>query len=237
MAPHVNVDASLHTMATFLHLLKHLPRTGWAARGLSTVESVASHSHGAAIWACWLAQRSNLKRSERIDQRDPIDQSDRGASAPTEGSPLQLEKVLKMALLHDLPEAVTGDLMPSQKESLFGPSKDAQREAIAAAEARFWETLLMPFAQKQGDTDKAIFEDWRSLWAEYREGETPEAKIVKQADALDCVMQAIVYQELHERSLSDFARLIEKAAGDDPQLKEELQAYWRQSLTPKDLPF
>ncbi len=45
------LDLLLETMT-----LKRMPRTGWAMRGVSHVESVAEHSLGVAVLALWLAQ-------------------------------------------------------------------------------------------------------------------------------------------------------------------------------------
>jgi uncharacterized membrane protein (UPF0127 family) len=66
------------------HRLKRTPRTGWALRGVADVESVADHSFGVAFTSLILA--------ELVDQ------------------PLNKAKLLTIALLHDLPESVIGDL-------------------------------------------------------------------------------------------------------------------------------
>lgn len=263
----------LQQMLQQLHQLKQLPRTGWAVRGIPVVETVGAHSYGVALWTLWLAQRQNLREPGSID----------------------VAKALSMALVHDLPESSTGDLMPIQKALLFGDDPRAQKEAIFQAERRYWRLLRTsqhdepsartptsapcqehaapchsstssPQSTQSGaghapgsDTGGAepasgtagvspvsdmggavsscdalraehakILALWEGSWASYREGDCPEAKIVKQADALDCVMQAIAYRSRYKTSLEAFARLLPKAAGGDPALLQELQRLWEE---------
>jgi 5'-deoxynucleotidase len=73
----------------FFHLagrLKDTPRAGWALRGISAPESVAEHSHRAALLALVLAPRA----------------------AP----PLDAARCVAMALVHDLAESLVGDITP-----------------------------------------------------------------------------------------------------------------------------
>jgi len=68
--------------------LKHLYRQGWLRRGVpkERCESVAEHSLGVAVLACWLAD----------------------AHYPD----LDICKVLRMALVHDFGEIYAGDIIP-----------------------------------------------------------------------------------------------------------------------------
>ena len=69
----------------FVGKLKELERTGWAMRGVKRPESVADHSFGTAILSMILAKDEGL----------------------------DVGKAAMMALVHDLPEAVVGDIVPS----------------------------------------------------------------------------------------------------------------------------
>lgn len=207
----LSLDASLHPLqriASQLHLLKQLPRTGWGIRGVHQVESVAAHSLGVNVWCLWLAARHEQQTSESVD---------RG-------------RLLSLATLHDLAEASMGDLVPQQKQILFGADPVQQKEGIRLAEERFWRALY-----DAKDTDalshftQTLVGEWMELWEEYRSAITLEARLVKQADALDCVMQAIVYQRTEGVSLDVFARLFEKAAPHDPELQEWLRQQWEAS--------
>src|SRR5574340_1404351 len=65
--------------------LKRVPRKGWKSKvGIEHPESVADHTYGTALMAMVFSDVHNL----------------------------DTEKILKMALLHDLAESVTGDFMP-----------------------------------------------------------------------------------------------------------------------------
>ena len=123
--------------------LKHLPRAGWIRAGIDAPESVGAHSWGVA----WLVM--NL--------------------CP-EG--LDTERALKLALVHDLPEVIVGDITPHD-----GITKATKRsmEQVAA------ETL---FSGRP---------DLETLWQEYEAGETAESKFVKECDALDMALQAVRY--------------------------------------------
>jgi putative hydrolase of HD superfamily len=92
--------------------LKWMPRTGWAMRGLTPVESVAEHGFGTALVALALA---GALAAEGLDE------------------PLDLEQVLVMALLHDLAEVRLTDL-PATARRLIPPEVKSQAEAAAMAD-------------------------------------------------------------------------------------------------------
>lgn len=190
-----------------LALLKQLPRTGWLHRGVPSPESVASHSYGVIFWTWWLIYRAEQ----------------RGVS------PLpDLQKALLLALLHDLPEAGTGDLVPRQRKLLFGEDKSTRDKAIRDAEDRFWDEAP-PITEQSTGLDKALsdfLQHTHTLWLTLQDKDTPEARIVKQADKLDCLLQALFYYEKGYPQAREFSRLIDQAAGDDQELRELLQQAW-----------
>jgi len=146
--------------------LKAVPRTGWLLRGVRGVESVADHSFGVAFIAMLLADLAEAR-----------------------GLELDVEKVLRMALLHDLTEARTGDLPATIKRYFDGPTLHAADEAIA-------DEMLTPLG--------AIGEAYLLLWREYEERRSLEARIVKAADKLDLLWQAREYEKGGARSLQEF---------------------------------
>lgn len=196
-------------LAEQLHLLKQLPRRGWEIRGVHSVESVAAHSLGVGIWCLWLADRYERQHSTSVD---------RGT-------------LLSLALLHDLAEASISDLIPLQKRLLFGDDPQAQAQGMFQAEERFWAMLkTTDLVDQLNQQTQTTMERWVVLWQEYREAKTIEARLVKQADMLDCVMQAMIYRRMEQIPLHDFSDLIEKAAPEDPELIACLQEMWQQSL-------
>lgn len=132
--------------------LKRVLRTGWVMRGVADAESVADHAFGVAFTALMLAELEET---------------------PVDGS-----KLLAIALLHDLPEAVLSDIPAPALRYLSSTAKaDAEREVLS--------TLLqrIPWRDK-----------WRAWWYEYEHQSSLEAKLVRDADQLDVLVQAYVYE-------------------------------------------
>ena len=91
---------------------------------------------------------------------------------------LDLARILSLCIVHDIPEVHVGDLTPHDDTST-----------------------------KAADELKAMTEmapEWVSLFEEYEQGQTPEAKFVKQLDKLDMALQAEKYQDEFGLSLSEF---------------------------------
>lgn len=121
--------------------LKSLPRSGWVQNSIQNPESVASHSWGMSILALKLC--------------------------PTG---LDLSKVLQLCIVHDLPEAVVGDITPHDGISKE-EKQNLERKAINDLEIEFVE-----------------------LWEEYEMQSSEEAKFVKRLDKLDMAIQSSIYK-------------------------------------------
>lgn len=93
------------------------------------------------------------------------------------------DKIMKMALVHDIPESRAGDV------------DYLSRQYVVRNEALGLEDML---------AETAIQEEFISLWHEYEKRECIEAKIVKDADNLD------VDFELEEEKVRGHARIGEK---------------------------
>jgi putative hydrolase of HD superfamily len=76
---------------------------------------------------------------------------------------------------------------------------------------------------------------WRALWDEFEEQQTPEARLVRDADRLDLLLQALVYERTTgNRTLDEFwrfappesfrheasRRLVQRLAASRPRLSE-----------------
>jgi len=156
--------------------LKRTVRTGWVDRGIPAeqAESVADHSFRVALLS-WLA------------------------SARTE---LDRDRILKLALIHDLAEAITGDLTPYDLADVVAPDDDARiaflnrrhlASADRAAAKRAAETTAI--AEMCRDLPKSLRAEIGSLWQELEERATPEARFVKQIDKLETYLQSLEYAE------------------------------------------
>lgn len=136
-----------------LQWTKELPRQGFLFFGFkkNEVDSVAAHTYTVTLLAYFLAEQ--LKK---------------------EGRNIDVEKVIKMGLLHDLGEAIIGDIGQSAKQ-FAGP------KIIHEVEERAINTLLEELDFK---------EELLRIAKEYNERKTLEAKLVKIADNLDGLAQA-----------------------------------------------
>jgi putative hydrolase of HD superfamily len=127
-------------------MLKRTPRSGWQFLGTGN-ETVAEHVFRTTMITFVLA-----------------------ADSPD----VDRDRALRMALLHDLPEARTGDLNYMNQKYVT-----ADEGAAAAAMARD-----LPFG-----------EEMERLLAEYRAQETPEARLVRDADQLEMLLELRDHQD------------------------------------------
>jgi putative hydrolase of HD superfamily len=170
--------------------LKRMPRTGWATRGVPHVESVAEHSFGVAFVA--LALVDILQASDNPDLE------------------LDLEKVLIMALLHDLAEVRLTDLPSSAARLIPGPVK-SQAEASAVTD------LLAPLP------DGGRF---RALWQEFEDCTSPEGRLVRDADKLEMMIQCLRYEQAGSRGLDEYWQATDRRQWYNP-LCADLYAHLR----------
>ena len=98
--------------------------------------------------------------------------------AATSAEAYDTNKCIQMALVHDLAEATVGDITPHCGVS----DKDKHQMELEAMEKL---TKLLPTL----GGDKI-----QSLWKEYEEGTTEEAKLVKDMDKLEMILQALEYE-------------------------------------------
>src|SRR5215213_2931819 len=134
-----------------LQRLKRLDRTGWILRGLPNgTESVASHSFGVSVTAMLLADK-----------------------LMAQGVTVNVEKVLRMALLHDWAEVRVGD-MPRTATMYFGSEARKQAETAAFSD-------IVNSVDANGS--------YTSLYHDYERRESLEARLVKAADVLDLLIQ------------------------------------------------
>ena len=144
--------------------LKDVLRQGWVNAGVESPESVAAHSWGMAVLALKLCPEG-----------------------------LNLEHVLKLCLVHDLPEVIVGDLTPQDDVSTKSADERAAMEQLAP--------------------------EWVFLFDEYENQTTPEAVFVKSLDKLDMALQAKVYMNRSDLDLEQFIESARKTLGDHELLR------------------
>jgi putative hydrolases of HD superfamily len=141
-------------------------------------ESVADHSFGVALlaWVCALQRHA-------------------------EGANLDPERVLKLALIHDLAEAETGDPTPYDPTALpGGENPEARRafletrhvrDAVRDAEKRSREDASMQ--RLLSILPRVTRSKVADVWDELRLGTSAEARFVKQVDRLETFLQSRHY--------------------------------------------
>ena len=167
-------------LAQFASQLKSVPRTGWLDRGVPPiqVESVADHSLGVALlaWGCALERRA-------------------------EGVAIDPERVLMLAILHDLAEAETGDLPPYDPATIPDELEPAARRAFL--ETRHRRDPDRDAAKRAGGrrgrseasghpTRRDPSSTGGSL-GRFQQGTSREARFVKQVDRLETFLQSQRY--------------------------------------------
>nr|ALS92454.1 HD domain protein [uncultured bacterium]ALS92487.1 HD domain protein [uncultured bacterium] len=150
-----------------LQRLKKLDRTGWTLRGQANgTESVAAHSFGVCAAAMMLAD-AMIARGVQLD----------------------VERVLRMALLHDWAETRVGD-MPRTATGYFGAN--VRKEAETAA-----------FADIVSNAGAAASR-YLGLYEDYEHRDTLEARVVKAADIIDLLVQVLALERAGARGLDEF---------------------------------
>ena len=131
--------------------LKKIPRKGWSEKlGISNPESVADHTFSMSTIAMVLSDLQNL----------------------------DTHKVLKMCLLHDVAESITGD---------FTPDEITKKEKTNLENNTMQEIF--------GHLPKELQNDYLAIWNEYNENVSKEAKLVHEVDKLEMVFQGLEYAE------------------------------------------
>jgi len=143
----MSADAELDGILAFLRTaerLKSTPRSGWTTSGER--ESVAAHTWRLSLMAAVL--------SDRFPGVD-------------------LARLLKICLIHDLGEALHGDV-PAPLQSAESSKAIREREDL--------QSVLAPLPERQR-------EEFTALWDEYEAASTPEAQLAKGLDKLETILQ------------------------------------------------
>ncbi|RDJ31020.1 MAG: HD domain-containing protein [Crenarchaeota archaeon] len=141
--------------------LKTVPRQGWIDKlNLTSPESVADHSYSMAVIAMFLGDLLKLDTA----------------------------KMIKMALLHDLAESITGDLTPEQASKL-------NKEKLE-------EDTIKDILQ---DLPDSINKEYFEIWKEYLNKSSSESLVVHEIDKFEMAIQAIKYSnETNEKLIQEF---------------------------------
>lgn len=146
--------ADILKFMTLVGKLKTTKRTGWVYRGVKSPESVSDHMYRMAVMTFLLNSRE-------------------------EGSNINRDHCIKLALVHDMAECIVGDITPFD-----GVSKEEKHKR----EKETMEHLSSLVGEEAG-------KEFLLLWKEYEAQETEEARFVKDLDRFEMILQAHEYEE------------------------------------------
>jgi putative hydrolase of HD superfamily len=144
--------------------LKTTPRTGWITHGkIDNPESVADHTMRLSVIALLAGDELEINK----------------------------DKLVKMAILHDLAESITGDIV----------NEIGSKKLIAVKEEKH---------KLEEEAMKFLFKDFKNkeellrLWEEIESRKTKEADILDQLDKFEMVLQAFEYEQQYDKNLEVF---------------------------------
>lgn len=169
--------AGIIEFLTTASFLKRQYRRGWLVRGVKQPDSISGHSFRSALMA-WV-----LLTDTDLDQL----------------------VILKMALIHDMYAAFTGDFTPYDRldaeqkknrkfiESLPWWGSKAEKELAAndrlIRELRTLDKILVSLPHD-------LRHDAKYLWLEYKTGTSPEGRLFRQVDRVETTMQAMQFHQV-----------------------------------------
>lgn len=149
----------------FFHMLERLKTTkreGWRRFDISTGESISDHMYRMALITMF--------------------------APPSLSSRLDIPHCTKMALIHDMAEALVGDITP-----VDGVTKKEKNRREATTMDYFTQSLLGKV--NGGMTGKEI----REVWQEYEDSQTLESKFVHDVDKIELILQMVEYEKVHKK--------------------------------------
>ncbi|KAH6805431.1 Metal-dependent phosphohydrolase [Perilla frutescens var. hirtella] len=146
---------------TLCHRLKSTKRKGWLNHGIKGPESIADHMYRMSLMALIADEVPGINR----------------------------ERCIKIAIVHDIAEAIVGDITPSD-----GVPKQEK--------SRMEQEALDEMCKVLGGGMRA--EEIQELWQEYETNSSLEANLVKDFDKVEMILQALEYETEHGRILDEF---------------------------------
>lgn len=142
---------------------KRLPRTGWVREKVKDPESAAEHSFRVSVFSMILADKLKVHK----------------------------DKLMKMALIHDLGEAITGDIVWIR----WGVLDLKAREKKETEEIK---GVVSLFSDIEGG------KEYINIFEEMTLRSTKEAKVFWQIDKLEMALQALEYEQEQRKNLDEF---------------------------------
>ncbi len=182
--------------------LKRLPRRGWVINQIKNPESIAEHIFRSAIMVWILGYKKGG---------------------------INIEKLIKIALIHDLCEIYAGDTTPY--DSVLPKNKKKLRELMKTwprfSNYEKREQAIKKYKKENKALKKLISKlppklkkEINKLWLDYEKGLTPEGRFFHQADRMENFLQAYEYWKKYKNPPLGPWWLWAREFFDDPTLLE-----------------
>ncbi|RLJ01709.1 MAG: phosphohydrolase [Candidatus Aenigmatarchaeota archaeon] len=145
--------------------LKDIRRTGWVIKGVENPETVAEHTFRLALMSMIYGMKLGLN----------------------------VEKMVKMALIHDIGEVHTKDI-PTRFNEDDQPVTNSEKRKLEEEGTKSVLSLL----------PKKLSEELFKLWFEFENKGSEEARLVHDLDKVEMVLQALEYRREHNLDLDEF---------------------------------
>ncbi|MCP6718420.1 MAG: HD domain-containing protein [Patescibacteria group bacterium] len=158
--------------------LKHMPRLYWTIRDVKNPETVAGHMFTLALMT-WLFSSQKSRTHDA-------------------------EKMLKMALIHEISAVYTGDSTPYDRilKRKKGKEKEVLKKWPRLSKKEKMKKFIEDFKQERrafkrlglrlkGSSGKEIY----NLWHEYRTKNSPEGRFLSQLNVMAVLLQALDYEK------------------------------------------
>ena len=182
----------------FFHLLERLKttkRAGWIRFGIENPESISDHMYRMS----WITLMMPESLSSHLD----------------------VVRCHQMALVHDVAEALVGDITP-----VDGVSKDEKTRRESETMDYICKNLL-------GKVNSGLNgSKARTLWQEYEDSETPESKFVHDVDKVELILQMVEYERQYngEKDLGEFTHVAGKIASKEAKAWSDHLLWERQEM-------
>jgi putative hydrolase of HD superfamily len=168
-----------------LHALTKLPRIGWVLAGVHDPERVATHCYETAVIACILTRHVS--------------------------APVDIGKVLTMALFHEIGEVRLTDL-PRRAAPYMRDAKDQAESEIAQ------------------DVLRDVADDICAIVDEFHDRKTLEARLTEAAEELQIIFAAMMYAKERNGDMSEYRRDAAKYDSYGLDIAEQVAAVIRDKL-------
>lgn len=198
--------------------LKEMPRRGWVINDIKNGESIAEHIFRASLMA-WVLGK--------------------------EKKGLNIERVMKIALMHDICEIYAGDITPYDP---ILPKDGKSRKEVMKTWPRFTQAQKLKISREKHKKEEkglnrliknlptGLKKEMKNLWLDYEKGLTPEGRFFRQTDRLETFLQAIEYWKKYKKPPQGPWWEWAREFFDDPYLLEFIEEMAREShkkLKPK----